>query len=102
MIRWVKVDGTLYKKPCALLLGTDNDLPLFSNLQEILIAREEVYFNVKLFETICYNPHYHAYVVFPTEQYQTIHRSELYSHLPLHTRNVQGLTSCLKHHVSTL
>ena len=28
-MKWINVYGTIYKKPCALIVGTDNDLPLF-------------------------------------------------------------------------
>lgn len=73
-----------------------------------MTEREDIYYEVKIWETICYNSHYNAYVISPTAQYQIIHHDKLVSYIPLHARNVIVLTQnfergvVLKHHISTL
>ena len=106
--KWIKIHGTLYKKPSAIIVGMANDLPVFGEIRDILVIKEEVYFHVNIFKTLLYNEHYHSYVVILVEDHQTISYSDLLSYIPLHIRLVMGLTKygqkaiVLKHHISTL
>ena len=36
---WVKVDGITYQKPCAVLLGVDDDYPLFGRLDDNITSK---------------------------------------------------------------
>ena len=108
-VKWVKVHGTLYKDSGTLLIGMKNDLPLFGNIQRILVIKEEVYFEVKLFETLSYSTHYHAFLVSLGEFCpQIVCQSDLLNHIPLHARSISGLSQpgqkaiILKFHISTL
>ncbi len=106
-MKWINVYGTLYKKPCALIVGTQNDLPLFGELQNLLTVNGKVYFHVQLFKTIHFNDHYHAYLVESSTDYRTVCHSELACHSPIHIRHLrvcqQGQKALvLKYHFSTL
>ena len=35
--RWLKASGVLYKRPCALLLGIEDEYPLFGKLEEVFV-----------------------------------------------------------------
>lgn len=95
-LKWAKVDGTLYRRPCFLNIGIINDVfPVFGKLEKILMTdTEEIYFEVESWVTVRYDSHYNAYVISSTEPLQclTLHHEELISHIPLHARNVIGLT----------
>ena len=46
--KWVKVYGTVYKTPCALVVGMEHGVtPRFGCLQEIFVEKEEILFQVK-------------------------------------------------------
>ena len=48
----MKVGGILYKRPCVLLLGVDDDYPLFGRLREIFIFNSSrVFFYVDVMQT---------------------------------------------------
>ena len=105
----MKVNGTMYKDSCAVLLGvTESILPKFGAVQEILIDGEEVLFVVKVYRTLSYSEHFNAYIIKLLDEVLTISQRELYSFMPLHVRRIEGLTTAsqraviLKHHVSTL
>ena len=73
----MKVCGTLYKKPCIVLLGiTDGILPKFGALQDILLDREEVYFIVNVCRTIFYSDHFNAYVIQLLDTSVTVNQRE--------------------------
>ena len=104
----MKVLGTVYKTPCAVLLGvTDTIHPKFGALQDILIDKEEVFFCVKLYKTITFSEHFNAFVVKLSDESDTINQRDLCSFIPLHARKI-GLTTSfqraiiLKHHISTI
>lgn len=106
--KWTRCCGTLYKKPCALVIGTHHDFPLFGQTENIIIVHGEVHFHVRLFNTLYFSDHYHAYVLDLTSDYRTLKHSDLYCPTPLHIRFVPDL--CLqgqkivvvKHHISIL
>ena len=86
----------------------EDDLPLFGNLEEILVLDEEVYSFVTMFKTSYHNTHFHSYVVVPDISNRVIHHSDLFSHIPLYAQSVTGLTKygqkaidVLKHHISS-
>lgn len=103
-MKWVKVDGTLYKKPCIVVVKISEELlPIFGQLNEILLIRDEVHFHLQLYNTVYYHEHYNAYVVSLTTQYNTMNSKDLLSYLPLCVRNVNGIDQkavVLKHHIS--
>lgn len=61
---WVKVHGTKYQTPCALVVGQsdeDEDL-LFGHVLGVLVHCKEVFFEFELME-VQYCKHYHAYAL---------------------------------------
>ena len=56
----MKVEGTTYKKPCALILNVENDYPLFATLENIFVVNSRILFYVTLLETLHYNEHLQA------------------------------------------
>ena len=107
--KWIKVHGTMYKRPCALVVGIQDDgvFPQFGQLQEILVINGDVYFHVQLYSTVKYSEHYHAHAIVTKIEYLTIGHTQLLSHIPLYIRSVTGFTGpgekalILKHHIST-
>lgn len=62
--RWVKSGGILYKKPAAVIITTSEDsMPVFGKLDDILIINNQVYFIVDLLTTIGFSIHFNAYIV---------------------------------------
>ena len=107
--KWVKVFGTTYKKPCAVVIGTTSGIhPLFGSIEDVLVNDEEVLFTVKKYTTLYYSEHFNSFVIQKTSELCTIYQRELYHYIPLHVRTIQGLTTgteqavVLKTHVSTL
>ena len=104
----MKVHGTIYKHPCALVLNVSDVTPQFGCIQDVFLVGGEVYFRVELQDTLCYAEHYHAYVIRRTGQFSLVPYASLSSHIPLYPRQVEGLTRprqkaiVLKHHISTL
>ena len=105
--KWVKVSGTLYKKPCCLLLSFINNQPLFGELLDILHLQGEIHFHVQKYDTLYYAPHYQAYVLEQSSTRTTVCHNSLLNFVPLHLRAIKGLTTegqkaiVLKHHIST-
>ena len=105
----MKVFGTMYKKPCALVVGTTHSvLPQFGSLEDIVVDKEEAVFTVKLYETLYFSEHYHSYGVKLSSAVICVMQLDLKSHFPLHVRCIKGLTSgsqreiVMKAHISSL
>ena len=60
---WVKVNGTKYRTPCALVIGrTEEEDPMFGYVYSVLVSGQEVFFEFEEMEvTFC--QHFHAYAV---------------------------------------
>ena len=107
--KWVKVLGTTYKKPCAVVIGTTSGvLPQFGSIEDILVHDEEVLFTVTKYTTLYYSEHFNSFVIQKTSELCTVYQRELYNYIPLHVRTINGLTTgtekavILKTHISTL
>lgn len=106
-MKWVKLYGTLYKTPCALVVAMNGIFPVFGEIVDILLSRDKVYMRLRLYQTIYFHEHFNAYVVSNTEEHTIISHSDLFSYIPLHSHSVKGLTSfhqkaiILKHHLSS-
>ena len=84
----IKIYGTLYKEPCALVVDVIDDLPQFGKLKDILVVDEEVYLHVQLLKTKKYSEHFHAYVTEQDSSFKTMKHFDMQCHLPLHLRHV--------------
>lgn len=94
-VNWVTVDGILYKKPCAVVFELGED-PVFAKLLGIYTTNyKDIHFHLKLFHTLEFVHHYHAYIIEPTSQTLTIKPSDFAYHLPLHIRVLPKSTGTL-------
>ena len=105
----MKVCGTMYKKPCSLIVSMEDSIfPKFGQLQDILVHKEEVLFHLKMYETLSYSEHFNAFVVKTTSVLTTVNQCDLLSCVPHHVRTIDGLTShmqkaiVVKHHMSSV
>ena len=96
-VNWVEVDGTMYRKPCALVLTVDEKAPTFGNLLDIyVVGSVSVYFKVQPFDTIEYNSHFHCFTVKYSEAATKILScTSLFSFVPHHVRILPGTISTL-------
>ena len=99
----------MYKTPCALVVGIQDDglLPKFAKVHAILVMDSKVYVHAQVLTTVEYSEHFNSYVVVAKMLYITLCHAQLLSHTPLHVRHFIGLTRVgdkaiiLKHHIST-
>lgn len=61
-VNWVKVNGTKYQTPCALIVNLVDEDPLIGNIHNILVSGHDVFFEFELMDTV-FLQHYHAYAV---------------------------------------
>lgn len=99
---WVKLDGIRYQKPCALLLGVEDDYPLFGRLDDILIVDNRYIFSVTVLSTTYFNHHYQGYVIDTTTNTKIIMHKQLHSPFPFHIHYISShslkIIIC-KHHI---
>ncbi|XP_033101221.1 uncharacterized protein LOC117104479 [Anneissia japonica] len=81
---WVNLCGTIYQ-PLLLLCYDVKELPMFGQIQHILIYQENVYFVLQVWETLNYNSHYHAFSIKTKHPlcYVVKSQGELVDHYPL-------------------
>ena len=85
----MKVGGILYKRPCVLLLGVDDDYPLFGRLREIFILNSSrVFFYVDVMQTSLFLSHYHAYHITDCTLDRVISLTNLYSPFAMHIHHI--------------
>lgn len=100
--KWVKAEGITYQKPCALLVGVENDCPLFGSLEDIFIVNSRILLYVTSLETLCFNEHLQAYVISYMSNTSLI---QLNSHIPTYIHRVVSQENdslnviVCKHHV---
>lgn len=95
--RWVKICGTKYQTPCALIVGRseDDDEVQFGQVQRILVHLKQVFFEFELMKAE-YVSHVHAYAVKPSRQCFIIEYSHLLDYHPYgmyHCRNLSSDSS---------
>ena len=98
-VNWGEIDGTLFKKPCALVLKMDKDIPTFGKLLDIYMVNSYVHFYVNVLETFNYLEHFHCFAV-RTSQKVIVRHEVLSSFLPHHVRTVpnKGSLCVVPHH----
>jgi len=67
---WVKFNGTTYKIPSALVIGSDEYL-VFGKLLSMYITNHNPLFHVQVLETVEFCTHFHCYIV-------ELHSQEVY------------------------
>ena len=84
----VKVFGTQYLPSNVLVVGTEDEFPVFAKVKTIYAIKDEVVFEVDLLHSRTFDQHYHAYLASYTNTQQYIKYQNLPSFLPLHLHSV--------------
>ena len=98
----MKINGTLYKKPCAITHTLQNeDVPQFAKLEDIIVINNKPHFLVNLLTTENFN----AFVVRKGGPKLLIFPEYLISPFPVHVLKIEGLTlfaqrAIVKYHLS--
>lgn len=89
-MKWIEVCGIRYQKPCILAVTTDpvEELPIFGDLTTIYVANDNVFFHVKILDTLSYDHHRHAYLLKPSITEKCVRHDSLLSFVPLHLRTL--------------
>ena len=98
---WVEVDGTLYKKPCTLVVRMEDGVPIFGKLQEIYEVDSKYFYHLKVYDTQDFNHHFHSFIIRQSSTTIIIDRKELYSFLPHQVRAIPhnlGICTCVVPH----
>lgn len=78
--KWIKKFGIKYQKSDFVLVGWQrDDLPIFGQLQDILVA-EKVLFKVLKYENMGIDRHYHSYTIQRTPEEVLIWFSDIVDH----------------------
>ena len=81
-VKWVDIDGTMYKKPCALIIESENseeDYPTFAKVLDIYIVYSKVFFELQKYTTLEFNSHFHCYEVNLSTTTLVVCHTELFS-----------------------
>ena len=62
----MKVNGITYKNPCSVVLGVENDSPVFGHLQGLYVLNN-ISLHVRVANIIMFDEHHHTYVVKSTD-----------------------------------
>ena len=95
----------MYQKPCALLIGTQNDYPLFGRVDDMVVVHNQVMCHLTVMNTLTFNQHFQAYSIDHTSNTRTISHSELLYPFPLHIHRISSEHSSLSlivcmHHIT--
>lgn len=61
-VSWIRIYDTLYQKIMIISVGSENSSTLFGKIMYIVVSEsKEIYFVYKVFSTILFSNHYHAY-----------------------------------------
>lgn len=82
--------GTTYKKPCVLVVGCEDEFPVFGRLSSVYIVNRNITFGVQILHTHSFDPHFHSYRVTCTTNSKFVCYNELFSYNPLHERVICG------------
>lgn len=88
---WVSIGGTVYKKPCVLLLTTREDYPIYGKLEEIYVINSMPHFYVQVLTTVKYCDHFHCFIVQLSGVKLAVLHADLHSFIP---SNLRTLPSC--------
>jgi len=104
-LNWVEVTGTTYKPFCAVVVGYNQDLLTFGQVDEIISVDNKIYLVTQLINTEAFNSYYHAYEVTKTSCNSISEIEDLRDYHPLSiyqsydTRLIRKFFIPLKYHV---
>lgn len=82
---WLELNGIIYRPTSVLKLYTENENPVFCEVNKIFIDHTDnynFYFNCVVLETIGFNDHLKAYKVVKKDEYKLLKLKEFESSLP--------------------
>ena len=91
---WIICNGTKYRPRQTLLLGIDDDVPVFVDLHSIFVdnLRKTYFVNCEL-ETTCFDGNYHSYeVITKLSRYRCVQSEKLLDHHPLYCRKSSSVS----------
>ena len=95
-LKWVKVNGTIYKKHGIIILPekVKEDLT-FGKIHDITLKDSSVWFFLQVYNTVEFCEHYNAYIISETEQSCVLPLKESLSYLCFHANYIHSFTNCL-------
>ena len=69
--------GQKYKPSCVILIGVDDEYPIFAEIQNIYVADSNICFDVIRYITVTLNKHFNAYEVKRTSTQEVIYTQNL-------------------------
>ena len=97
------MNGQVYKQPCTLIIGVDDDYPVFGEVNSILVtSTTDIAFQVTVYETVDYVHHFHAYLVRNTAEKKVVSLHSLVDHIPLHIMPITFSVDSFTKHVVVL
>ena len=46
--KWIRVNGIMYKPPCAVILSIDEDTPIFGKVQKVLVCGNKLFLHTRV------------------------------------------------------
>ena len=87
---WVKFDGVEYKGGLVVCSSMEEDMPVFCQIDDVLLVEDDVYFLTKKLFTEMFVEHHHAFKVLPTEERCVMKMTELKCHKPFDIQSSYG------------
>ena len=94
--RWVKLQGVEYREKCAVVIGVEDDDPVFAKVETIYVVdSSQILLQVYVLHTSSFYQHCHAYVIQRTHTHKLINVEDLHNPYPYCIRNLCILTHIL-------
>lgn len=91
VVKSVTVDGRTYSAGCCLVKSVPEDgLPEFLLVCQLFYVNKLLLVLAKLLETVCFDEHFHVYVVSPREEYTVLTSFSEFEIEPLYMREHKG------------
>ena len=102
--KWVTIAGQKYQPMCIVILGVNEDYPVFGQVQELYMidTTKPIMAIVTVMPTLTFNVHYHGNILGYCTSSKAISLKKLHSPFPLHARRCPNGDKLvvMKHHIS--
>ena len=97
-VTWVRICGSIYKLLQVMCYDV-NEVPLFGQIQHLVVFKNKVYFVLKVLQTLYLSSYYHAFAVKQEEpcRYIVSTQSELVDYLPLNLLSSLSTNDCAQY-----
>ena len=69
---WLRLNGVLFKKPCALLLRIEEEQPVFTKVLDVYVFGQRPIAYTQLYKTDSFIRHYHVYTLSLSPLYEVV------------------------------